>query len=384
MQDSAFNPSGQPQAPEPMGFVDHPRFPESTSSMEQYFAAASSSGRTSAQPMPVDPIDSLRQQFCAYDASAFRSGSRSGNFSSPSSNPSVNVTTPPDTMKVATGFVPKIKKESFGSPSTAFLPTHSAFSPHIPSPVTTQAPQPAYTYASTMMMRDPMRGPMIPLAAVLSPFQSAGLSMGMQRFQTAPTIPAPPPEPEAKSRDVEREASESTPSETNKEQEGEEEDDESKSGTKKGKRCKKERNRLSAQECRKRKKQYLESLESQVKQLTEELMACKKELKTLKDQKSTAALEEEKIAAEHKRRSEELYARLKHAVQEQNGNAVLQDLVREIEVSSRIAPILVGRRGRQRISQGHYGYSHRKHGERTHAGLVQVSPVECDQRDQPV
>lgn len=62
-------------------------------------------------------------------------------------------------------------------------------------------------------------------------------------------------------------------------------------------------------------------------------MDCKKELKEVKDKQAAAAVEEEKLSAEHKQRHDMLFDQLRRAVEEQSANAVLQDLVRQLEVN---------------------------------------------------
>ncbi len=258
---------------------DHAHYPDMTPPLEQYYGL-NSSGRPNV-PMAVDPADSYRQ-LCAYEASAFRSGPRSSNLSASSNlagTPGA-MPTPPETMKIATGFVPKIRKDSpsFNSPANTFMPapkshvSGSAFSPagQTYGFAPAHALQAAPGMPSPMYVPDAFHPPMPPLA-MLSQMQTAAQEgLPQAQFQAGMfRVPAPPPvpEPEPRPRPVESqelEASEEGPSESAR-GDGEGSSDEPKSGGKKCKKAKKERNRLSAQECRKRKKQYLESLEAQVR-----------------------------------------------------------------------------------------------------------------------
>jgi hypothetical protein len=209
--------------------MDHGNFMGSNQSMEHRYGLNPNS-KGGAGQINGEPQSNFNQ----FEASAFKSTPRSNQFSNSSVMMiSPNAETPPQAMRVATGFNPKIPKES---PVISYVAGNSAFLPA------------AQHYVSD------------------APKQ--------QEKEQHP----PPPQEIKKPVTVTEEEKAPEP-----EEEGDESSDSHPEGNTKGKKkAKKERNRTSARECRKRKKQYVESLENQVKQLTEQLSASKKEIEVLK------------------------------------------------------------------------------------------------------
>ena len=80
------------------------------------------------------------------------------------------------------------------------------------------------------------------------------------------------------------------------------------------KKTKQERNRVCARECRKRRKQYLESIEGQVQQLREELVACRRELQRYK------AREQEGLLSQFSNNDSLLSESIKELEKEAQGN----------------------------------------------------------------
>eukprot|EP01022_Parablepharisma_sp_SALTPOND_P005298 TRINITY_DN1220_c0_g2_i1.p1 TRINITY_DN1220_c0_g2~~TRINITY_DN1220_c0_g2_i1.p1 ORF type:complete len:367 (+),score=20.81 TRINITY_DN1220_c0_g2_i1:6960-8060(+) len=332
MQDPQDNPSGILQQPE--GY-DHGHFPE-LSSMDQCFGF-NSSGKT-PQAMVMDQSDSMNR-FCTYEASAFKSTPRSNHLSG-SPNLAVgtpNMNTPTDSMKIASGFVPKIRKNSpaFNSPSTTFATANpikptagSAFSP--PSqPYTSYAPHqppPHVPGAPSDLGHFPLLPPLLPSPALL-PHQEG--------YPTIPAQPIPTTHPAGITSEPSEpsqvpEGSESVAFEAKEDLEGS--SDTPKDSKKPVEKGKKEKNRVSAQKCRMRKKQYVESLESQVQQLKDELAKCKQEIKIMKEKQEQAVLRGEHDPTVYKARHDDLRVKLHKSLVSQQPTPHVQELIQAIDV----------------------------------------------------
>ena len=334
MQESQDNAAGMQQPTE--GYNDHMHFSE-VSPIDQCLALGSSGGKGS-QAMAMDQGESMKP-FCTYEASAFKSGPRSNNLSGSSNSGAAgtpNVPTPPESMKIATGFVPKIKKPS-PSPPSILVPTAigigvkattgSAFSP--PSYIVSHsshppAPAPAYMLESSVPR--PAFMPVIPNIALppAEPFQSV-------QYQAIRHSPAPVSEHDESSSQLPAYGAESELPDVKEDPDSSDNnnpaEDRAKHPIEKGK---KERNRVSAQKCRMRKKQYIESLEGQVKQLKDELTQCKEELKTLKEKHEHLLLKDD--PGHYKTVHIELLNKLHKALSENQPSQCIQDLIRNIDV----------------------------------------------------
>ena len=226
---------------------------------------SSGNANANAQAMAIDPVDGMKP-FSTYEPSAFKSTPRSNNLSL-SSNPA-GTPTPTDSMKITSGFVPKIRKNSptfnspsstFGgvknSPSSAFLPLGPQYTYMQPHPTMMQSP----TLPPTLIQPDPIHVPIVRLPVLAVHAQDITAPRYVPPEAQTPLNPS-----ELDSAAYPQDASENMSSEVKEEADDNSSDSQqptTKKGSKKGK---KERNRVSAQECRRRKKQYLESLEQQV------------------------------------------------------------------------------------------------------------------------
>jgi len=300
---------------QPLDNFEHNHYPE-ISAMDQVFGT-NSSGRT---PMAMDQGESMKP-FCTYEASAFKSGPRSGNLSGtpgiiPQASP--NGTTPPqETMKIS-GFATKNKKGSpaYNSPGSAFM-----MNPNI-KPITSSAfSPPNYT----------LTNPIIPPLQIQSPLiNSRPLEQSMETLN----IKKPDSElsypienqPILENSDPSQNIPCKDDSEENLESVGE--------LSKPREKGKKERNRVSAQKCRMRKKQYIESLEGQVNQLKEELLKCKEELKIMKEKHDLAVLKGLNETSLFKVKQEELLNKLHYALDANQPSSFIQEILVQYEVFS--------------------------------------------------
>lgn len=95
--------------------------------------------------------------------------------------------------------------------------------------------------------------------------------------------------------------------------------------------AKKEKNRVSAQKCRFRKKQYIESLELRIKELTLELAKCKDELQTLKNNKADATTHQN-IFNEYKKKRLTLIKQMEIMLTDNQSEDMLSVLINEVNV----------------------------------------------------
>ena len=102
-------------------------------------------------------------------------------------------------------------------------------------------------------------------------------------------------------------------------------------GLKKNNQKKKEKNRVSAQKCRIRKKQYIESLEATINELTKELEKCKEELRLVKEMESEN-LATDVNAIKHHKNYTNLIMKLKSTIEDSNPKGVIHQLLGEINV----------------------------------------------------
>eukprot|EP00826_Nyctotherus_ovalis_P040361 TRINITY_DN3975_c0_g1_i5.p1 TRINITY_DN3975_c0_g1~~TRINITY_DN3975_c0_g1_i5.p1 ORF type:complete len:495 (-),score=165.75 TRINITY_DN3975_c0_g1_i5:23-1507(-) len=249
------------------------------------------------EKMSFEQNDSLKQ-FCTYEPSAFKSGPRSNKLSI---SPSSNIGTPIEPVsievaKFANGFEPRIKKgPTFNSPGTSMIEdmksemdktyrgqvnTHYFARPS-ESPVASERPQ-RNVY------------PQLPVA-----------------------VPNPVPEAVPSARKGKKDTGSSNEASIKEESLGVFETD------------KKEKNRVSAQKCRMRKKQYVESLEAQIKELNDELAKCKEEIKTLREAQS-ASLMAESNANEYQANYKKLVSALEDALATQQADQYVQQLIGEL------------------------------------------------------
>jgi hypothetical protein len=249
------------------------------------------------EKMSFERNDSLKP-FCTYEASAFKSTPRSNKLSiSPNSNVIGELGTPVESMKVVTGFVPKSKNNSsmFNSPGTNMIeemknninglyqqPSSHYYIPN-PTIVNSVSPEHSQTnvFSHTQQPLDP-----IPESSSKKSKQSTESADGKSMKEDSP---------EAVETD------------------------------------KKEKNRVSAQKCRKRKKQYVESLELKIKELEEELVKCKEEIKKLKEAQS-ANLIAESNANEYQAKYKELISALNRAMDARQSDEILKQLIGELNV----------------------------------------------------
>jgi hypothetical protein len=94
---------------------------------------------------------------------------------------------------------------------------------------------------------------------------------------------------------------------------------------------KKEKNRVSAQKCRFRKKQYIESLELRISELTAELQRCKDELQMLKGNKEQA-ITQQTILQEYNKRHTDSIKQLESMVAENQTEEKLCELIKTMNV----------------------------------------------------
>ena len=99
---------------------------------------------------------------------------------------------------------------------------------------------------------------------------------------------------------------------------------------------KKERNRVSAQKCRARKKKYIESLENKIKELQNEIEQYKKENKILKE-KQFENFEGKNVFKEYTKMHEELMKDLNKLIIEDRPEKEISELINKIKVT----PILI-------------------------------------------
>jgi molecular chaperone GrpE (heat shock protein) len=244
-------------------------------SMDQGFGMSGNSKGQTTQMNP-EPIPSIKQ----FEASAFKSTPRSNNFSN-NSNVAISPhdTPPSEVMKITSGFNPKIPKQSS-------LENKGLINP-IPQYVTTTD---------------------------LQPNQQIAVQNQTNIGQLYP-------------QNIDKSESE----EKSKEDEGSSGSGAGES-TKGPKKAKKERNRESARECRKRKKQYVESLEKQVKDLTEELAQCKKETETLKSRAQQDYTDIRFALTSLNQSREDMLNALSKICQESHKEGMMNDLLSSLNV----------------------------------------------------
>lgn len=247
------------------------------------------------EKMSFERNDSLKP-FCTYEASAFRSTPRSNklNISPPSNLPSLGTPIEPiEAMKIASGFVPKIKKDSLvlNSPGTSMIEDMKN-NINIITQTRCYAPNPI----------------------VISPVTPEFLQKNEYLPAQQPTVEhiSLPESPSKKSR-------KSPESPNEEEPQGAMETD------------KKEKNRVSAQKCRMRKKQYVESLEAKIAELNDELAKCKEEIKTLKEAQS-ANLLAESSANEYQIKYKQLMTALENSLSTQQNDNVIHQVIGELNV----------------------------------------------------
>eukprot|EP00826_Nyctotherus_ovalis_P022306 TRINITY_DN1733_c0_g1_i4.p1 TRINITY_DN1733_c0_g1~~TRINITY_DN1733_c0_g1_i4.p1 ORF type:complete len:172 (+),score=50.65 TRINITY_DN1733_c0_g1_i4:647-1162(+) len=102
--------------------------------------------------------------------------------------------------------------------------------------------------------------------------------------------------------------------------------------------AKKEKNRVSAQKCRFRKKQYIESLELRIKELTEELAKCKEELQVLKSNKTDTTTHQD-IFNEYKQKRFSSIKQMESMLADSQSEEMLSVLINEVNVRSAVITI---------------------------------------------
>lgn len=246
------------------------------------------------EKMSFERNDNLKP-FCTYEASAFKSTPRSNKLSiSPPSNLGTPVE-PIEAMKIASGFAPKIKKDSlvFNSPGTSMIEDMKSNINGI-----TQT----HYYAPNPTV----------IPSITSGFMQRNEYPPVQQ----PTVERIPESPSKKTRKTPESPNEGSMKEDS--QEVAETD-------------KKEKNRVSAQKCRMRKKQYVESLEAKIAELNEELVKCKEEIKALKEAQS-ANLLAENSANEYQTKYKQLITTLENSINTQQNENITQQLIGELNV----------------------------------------------------
>ena len=98
---------------------------------------------------------------------------------------------------------------------------------------------------------------------------------------------------------------------------------------------KKQKNRVSAQKCRMRKKQYIESLEAKIEQLNIELSKCKEEIKLLKESQAANLVSEGNLNA-YVNKYNELLVALHNNVVTNQPTGIYQKVLEIINVTSNI------------------------------------------------
>jgi len=247
--------------------------------------------------------------FGNYEASAFRStpGSNKLNMSLGS-----NLGTPIDfteSMKI-TGFIPKIKNTStmFNSPGTSIIEDMKNNINGI--------------YQNTSQLQNQYFASNL----VVTPLDY------LQKTAFPPPTQQPPVSdhiPEATC-ELKSETSEKTAKKTREKTESPNEDSMKGDSPRVAETDKREKNRVSAQKCRMRKKQYIESLEAQIAELNEELTRCKEEIKTLKELANLAA---ESNANKYQAKYKELIAALESSLNIKQNDKTIQQLISELNVS---------------------------------------------------
>lgn len=255
--------------------------------------------------------------FCTYEASAFRSTPGSNKLSI---SPNSNIGTPVESvsieaMKVETGFIPRRKHAApaFTPPEPALLQSTDSAAEEMKSSVCRtyqELPQPHYFVSS-------------PPATPTEYSKEDVLPTNVPPVR-APANKSPSPESA-------RKKSRKTPESSNEGNEG----SESPQGVNEEK---KQKNRVSAQKCRARKKEYIQSLEDKIQSLHAELARCKEEIKSLKEAQS-ANLMAESNANEYQAKYKEYMAALENALSRDQGEEVLQRLISGLSV---LVALIVG------------------------------------------
>jgi len=250
--------------------------------------------------MSFERNDSLKP-FFVYETSAFKSTPQTNKLNMP---PNSDITdkmgTPVESMKVVAGFAPKSKNDSliFNSPGTNMI---EDMKNNINS-IYQQPSTPYYVPNPTIT------------SSVVSEYCQTNTFPNIQ--QPLDFISSLPESSSKKS----KQSTESVDEKSIKEDSpGIPETD------------KKEKNRVSAQKCRKRKKQYIESLEQKIAELSAELVKCKEEIKSLKEAQSANLIAENNVN-EYQSKYKELISALKIAVDKNQSDEILKQLIGELNV----------------------------------------------------
>lgn len=98
------------------------------------------------------------------------------------------------------------------------------------------------------------------------------------------------------------------------------------------KRTKREKNRVSARECRQRKKEYLKNIESELIKVKHELDDCRKQLANFQESKETKKVGEINLLQQLRFTKDQFLAKAKEILAEEDQKTIMQDLIRSLIV----------------------------------------------------